>query len=47
MLTVDARSDAAFLDGWATIAGVARIGAARHESAIGEPLVGAGSGGER
>ena len=41
VLAVDARSDAAFLDGWALMAGVARVGAERRIGDRREPLVGA------
>jgi uncharacterized protein (DUF58 family) len=47
VLAVDARSDAAFLDGWALMAGVARIDAERRMRDLREPLVSAGGGGHQ
>jgi uncharacterized protein (DUF58 family) len=45
MLAVDARSETAFLDGWAFMAGSARLDGDRRRTRRDEPLVGASAGG--
>jgi hypothetical protein len=40
-LAVDARTEAAFVDGWALMAGVARLDSSRRGARAAAPLVGA------
>jgi hypothetical protein len=44
MLAVDARTEAAFLDGWALMAGVARLDGERRRMPRDEPLISAPAG---